>query len=161
MGEAIPTKPMTSDQAERLIVAADRNTESNDRFSTAMVTLQERERKAKRRFWTTIAVVVTTFLTVMAGLIIVLTYILVSISEIQNANEAASGARDQIISCTTPSGQCYQESQKRSTDVIGQAIQSFITSEINVAACSNEAPDSTPPVRRAAIASCITGLSTR
>lgn len=134
---------ISDEKLDRLITASEDVVEANGDLAKAMVAHQERARLARRRYRVTVALIVLGFSILWFRQEQALT----------NAQES----RDRIVSCTDPTGTCYQEGQARTGALISQLIDTFI----DATACAPAAPaDATPAERKASIARCIITLRT-
>lgn len=128
--ELIQSNKHVTDTTREMVKASEDQAAAADRFAMAMVEYQEREHKAAFRYRSIIKVVVACFtvltLVLLAGLIVIVTLVLTN-------NETASTARDTLLDCVVPGGDCW----KRGVESTKAAVNGISDQDLINAVCAS------------------------
>lgn len=139
-----PTPAVTDEALERLTASSDNLSETAERLADRAQDELVAARAQRVRFMWFMGVMGTVVAIFLVGLYI----------QVSKSNDVLGGskkARDLIIDCVRPTGQCYRDGQKRTA----AAISSINQVSILAAACAPNYVNLPLPERTAAIKACI------
>lgn len=109
--ELIETSHVVADSSLKLAESAREQTE-------AYAAGRQRDAAARKRFYTILSVLGAIFLVFIAGVLTILIVVLKDQDSIKAGQAASENARQIILDCVTPDGQCFKDGQDRTGDLV-------------------------------------------
>jgi hypothetical protein len=119
MNEETPTV----DRIDKLLEAAEQVATTNEELALAAVEYQERAKLARSRFRTTVIAITSTAALLLAGIFILFL-------KVNDSLASGKSVRNTLLDCVRPTGQCYQDGQKKTAGYLGDLNRVIILAAV-------------------------------